>query len=79
MIVSGSLRTGLAESPGGEQAANALRPADGSRHTTTLDVKVRGPIAASLLVTGRPYLFHTAELAILVGEVLEAGGRRPPV
>jgi hypothetical protein len=47
---------------GGEQAANALQPADSRRHATTRNAKVSGTIAASPLVMGRPYLFQTAEV-----------------
>jgi hypothetical protein len=42
---------------GGEQAANPLQPGSTCRHTTTLDVKVRGTITASLLVKQQPCLF----------------------
>jgi hypothetical protein len=38
------------EPTGGEQAANALQLAGSSRHPTTPDAKVRGPIEASPLV-----------------------------
>jgi hypothetical protein len=64
----------IASRPIGDEQANTLQPTDSGRHTTTANAKVRATIAASPLVRERPCLFHTAEIAILAGEVLEAGG-----
>ena len=41
----------MAGCAGGEQAANTLQPAGSNRHATTANAKVRGPLAASPLVT----------------------------